>query len=248
MLRQAEPSCVLFKFKDDTNRRHITKAAQIPQVLSKMKEYFDGTYRPATQANTIWCEVKIGFNIEKETMFDDVKYLLKEHGDFAFYEKALQYRKVTCFGYLLFSTWTMDRTRIMESLELCCSEEFGKDIIINAVWRKISDPFTATRNWNRGNKNKTKNSTLQNEEEVKAIHLECETGKEEDYAHMIGRLYSTERTATPCGEALRFVGYSSRHQNTSFLRKLNTLRNRQAWFGANVGTMRTYVLPSLISR
>ena len=126
MLRQADPSCVVFKFKDDMNRRHITTSKQIPQVMPKMKEYFDGTYRPSTQASTTWCEVKIGFNVEKETMFDDIKYLLKEHGDFAFYEKALQYRKVTCFGYLLFSTWTMERKRIIESLELCCEQEFKK--------------------------------------------------------------------------------------------------------------------------
>ena len=124
--------CVLYKFKDSTNRRHITKAEQIPQVLSKMKEYFDGNYHPSIQASTAWCEVKIGFNVDKETMFDDVKYLLKEHGDFAFYAKTIQYQKVTCFGYLLFSTWTMDKKRVMESLEVCCEEEFKQQIQINA--------------------------------------------------------------------------------------------------------------------
>ena len=132
MPRQADPSCVLYKFKDSTNRRHITKAEQIPQVLSKMKEYFDGNYHPSIQASTAWCEVKNGFNVDKETMFDDVKYLLKEHGDFAFYAKTLQYQKVTCFGYLLFSTWTMDKKRVMESLEVCCEEEFKQQIQINA--------------------------------------------------------------------------------------------------------------------
>lgn len=152
-----------------------------------MQEYFDGTYRPSTQASTAWCEVKIGFNVEKETMFDDVKYLLKEHGDFDFYEKALQYRKVTCFGYLLFSTWTMDRKRVQESRELCCEQEFIKKIILNAVWRKISDPFSATRNWNHNKKDNEKKKSMAKDDEVKALHLECEAGKEKDYAYMISR-------------------------------------------------------------
>ena len=245
MLRQADPSCVIFKFKDDTSRRHITLSSQIPQVLSKMKEYFDGTYRPSTQAATVWCEMKIGFNVEKETMFDDIKYLLKEHGDFAFYEKALQYRKVVCFGYLLFSTWTMDRQRVIDSITLCCEREFNRDIIINAVWRKISDPFNGTRRWNKSSKDKAKLQTLSNDEDVKALHLECEAGKEEDYSAMIAKLYSTQRTTAPCGEAMRFVGYSTRYQNTDFIRKLNTLRNRQAWFTASIGTMRTYEIVEL---
>jgi len=245
MLRQADPSCVIFKFKDSTNRRHITKSEQIPQVLSKMKEYFDGNYRPSTQASIAWCEVKIGFNIDRETMFDDVKYLLKEHGDFAFYAKALQYQKVTCFGYLLFSTWTMDKKRVMESLEVCCEEEFKQEIQINAVWRKISDPFNATRGWNKNKKDRAKEKAMNNDDDAKALHLECEAGKEDNYASMIAKLYSTQRTTTPCGEGMRFVGYSSRYQNTSFLRKLNTLRNRQAWFSASVGTMRTYEIAEL---
>ena len=246
MLRQADPACVLFKFKDDANRKHITTPQQIPQVMSKMKEFFDGTYRPSIQASTAWCEVKIGSNVDKETMFDDVKYLLKEYVDFAFYEKALQYRKVTCFGYFLFSTWTMERKQVVEGLENCCKVEFNKEIIVNAVWRKISDPFSATRNWNRGkNYQNNKTNSMNKDLDVKALHLECEAGKEEDYAYMIGRLYSTQRTTVPCGEAMRFVGYSTRYQNTSFLRKLTTLRNKQAWFEASVGTMMTYKIAEL---
>ena len=245
MLRQADPSCVIFKFKDDTNRRHITSSPQIPQVLSKMKEYFDGTYRPSTQASLVWCELKIGFNVDKETMFDDVKYLLKEHGDFAFYEKALQYRKVVCLGYLLFSTWTMDKQRVVDSITLCCDREFNRDIIINAVWRKISDPFRSTRGGNKNSRDNAKLKAMNKEEDVKALHLECEAGKEDDYSALMAKLYSTTRTTTPCGEAMRFVGYSTRYQNTDFIRKLNTLRNRQAWFTASIGTMRTYEIAEL---
>ena len=81
---------------------------------------------------------------------------------------------------------------------------------------------------------------MNNDDDVRALHLECEAGKEDTDTSMIAKLYSTQRITTPCGEGMRFVGYSSRYQNTSFLCKLNTLCNRLAWFGASVGTMRTY--------
>ena len=40
-----------------------------------------------------WAEIKIGFNGEEETVMEDIKYLLKENGDYLLYPKALQVEK-----------------------------------------------------------------------------------------------------------------------------------------------------------
>ena len=235
-LQKAAPECVIFKYKDKTNSKRITKASQIPLVLSKIKEYFDGKYRPSTTPMDAWAEIKIGFNGEEETVMEDIKYLLKENGDYLLYPKALQVEKTNIFGYLLFSVRTMCRERLIMTLEQYAEVEFKRKIKVNVIWRKIVDPVLVNRG---GRKIKTQNNNGDNTT-VQAYHLECENGYEDEYATLVARMYSSRRNRPPCAERMRFIGLSQRYQNSSFLRTQSQLRTKQLWFLASIGTAKSY--------
>lgn len=81
--------------------------------------------------------------------------------------------------------------------------------------------------------------------DVQAYHLECEAGREDDYAKTVAWLYSSTRNEPPCDEQMRFIGLSQRYQNTNFLRTQSLLRTKQLWFLASVGTAKSYEIAEL---
>ena len=93
----------------------------------------------------IWAEVKIGFNAEQETMMEDIKFLLKENGEFLLYPKALQVEKANVFGYLLFSVRSMERARLIETIQHYADIELNKKLEINAIWRRVVDRVIVPR-------------------------------------------------------------------------------------------------------
>ena len=172
-LCKADPDCVVFKYKDKTNTKRITTASQMPLVLSKMKEYFDGRYRPSTKAMDVWTEIKIRFNADRKTLMEDLKYLLKENGEFLLYPKAKTY----VFGYLLFSVRSIERERLIETIQMYELDELNVKLEINAIWRKIIDPVIMPHGVRKPVAKGDGNA-------VQAYHLECEAGREDDYADM----------------------------------------------------------------
>ena len=91
-LIKVDKSLVLYKYKDKSCTSYINRPNQIPDTPSRMREFFFGKYRPKSESQNIWMEVKIGINIDPETFFADARCLLEDRAgreDFIF-KKDLQ--------------------------------------------------------------------------------------------------------------------------------------------------------------
>lgn len=98
--------------------------------MSKIKLYFNGRFRPNSSSTTIWPNLRIWFNIDSETFFEDAKSLLDDKGNYGLYKKDIQAAETSDAGFLLFSNIYQDRERVKEAiLHQCkmiyfCNSEF----------------------------------------------------------------------------------------------------------------------------
>lgn len=239
-LLKVDKDFVLYVYKDDNTASYIKLPTQVPEVMSKIKNYFHGRFRPNSSPSNIWPDVRIGFNIDSETFFDDAKSLLDDKGNYGLYKKDIQAAETTDIGFLLFSNVYQDRERVRDAILHQCSHIYLINPQLTLRWRKVIDPSQPKAQWKNGKRQKTN----KDEQEVKALYVEVVSGTETQVATALGAMYSKQVTG-PDDEKMRFIPSPTSVQHSQVLEKYGDIIRRQAWYAAGIARAACFDLTNI---
>ena len=214
----------------------INHPDKIPDTPSKIKEYFHGRYRPNAKAMTIWPDIKIGFNTEEDSFFEDCSALLGEKGEFGLYKKDIQAEETEEVGFLLFSTQQHDKKRLRTAIIKRTEETYKFKPELSLRWRKVMDPTTM-----RKGQGKAKS----NEKPIKALYIEVIKGTGTKISRSLAKMYSTTLANPPDMEKMRFIPSPQYAQNIGIHEKYSELISRQSWFLKFTSRMTSYEIAHL---
>ena len=121
-LVKVDTTCVLYKFQDTTNTQFINNPTQVPEMPSKIKEYFKGRYRSNSKQQDVWFEFRIGFTKPEEIFIEDARALLQSKPGMVLWKKDLQVEEVEEVGFFLFSRLQQNKKRIIATLKRCIKD------------------------------------------------------------------------------------------------------------------------------
>ena len=192
-LLKVDKDFVLYFYNDESNAGYIKLPTQVPEVILKIKLYFHGRYRPNSAANAIWPELRIGFNVDSETFFEDAKGLLDDKGNYGLYRKEIQAAETVVAGFLLSSNVYQDRARVKKAILHQCAHIFLFYPEITLRWRKVNDPSIPKAQWKQRNKAKP----TENDQDTKALHVEVIKGMEDKMISAMASMYSKQYDTGP---------------------------------------------------
>ena len=240
-LLKIDTSVKLYEYMDKANKKFINNPTQIPETPSKIKSFFHGRYRPNSKSITIWPDVKVGFNIEPETFFEDVTALFQDTKTFGLFKKDLQAEETEEIGFLLFSSRQHDVQRLRKTIQTRTHDTYGFTPQLSLRWRKMVDP-TKTFRGKKGTRKDIKNTK---NDSPQALYIEVIKGTSTRILRSISRMYSKKLNKFPDNEKMRFIPSPTYIQNTYIHERYSELINRQNWYLMYSKTMTSFEIHSL---
>ena len=219
-LLKIDKKLLIFEHNDANNIRYISSPQQIPDTLSNIQKFFDGSYRPNSEQLVIWFQLKIGIDVPEESnFFMDAKCLFDEKKKHAIYRKDIQVPETETIGYFLFSHGKQNRDRLTETIQFLLKEYYKITNPISFRWQKVITRFAG------------KGQNMDNNENIsKAYHIEVGKGTGDAISKAIAHMYSSTRKNKPHNEKMRFVPYPRFLQNTATTIQYNKIKLKQAWY------------------
>jgi hypothetical protein len=157
--------------------------------FSQVKRYFSRLF-PRPEGGQYYCNVIIALTNGVVWVTENIKRSLQDN-KIGLWKCPTDCEQVSEVGWLLYSTRLQDPERISNMLSKITNEEIG------VRWR----PVCTSSSFNR--KKQDQNSDDRNQ--VRALHIECDSKKVQFVKHKIAKLYGTTVKQFPDGTKMRLI-------------------------------------------
>jgi hypothetical protein len=212
-LQECDPSLILYTWSDD-NLAHISKPSQVPRTISDLRRYISRA-RPLPAGGSLYTSIRLGHTQPmKDRIIADMGWWLEKqkHG---LYLRPIQAENTEVVGWLLYSTRNMNIEHLTTAIKSETHHRFEVGLRHRVIWIDAKGPIPDSL-------------------KVYAIHVEVDGKKFAEAKRWFFNTYSPNSTSFPNGIKMRIVPEITSRSSVDLKVKLERLRNRQAFFLAQL--------------
>ena len=174
--------------------------------LAEIKEFFKGA-RPIPNGGKLFMKIKASFKSSVKELIGNAEWFHSNNKEL-FRPSSIQACHVDIVGWLLYSTRSMDKERLQETLTQAIGEQ------VSVRWMRINDGS----GWVKGR---------DTSQDPRALHIECDAHLSNKIELSIKTIYGTSSNTFPLHVRMRFVPAFSKLVDMGSISKFRVLTNRQ---------------------
>jgi hypothetical protein len=170
-----DDSLVIYPWFKASTSSKIQESRFIPETMGAFKTYFHQA-NPRVDGGFVYMRIWLGHNKDPAVLQDDLEWWQKSK-KYGLYPRSVQAENIAVVGWLLYSTRAID----CKALQLAFNARFKGKFEVGCRYRMISLGV-------RG--------SVPKDQQVKAIHIECDSEVQFELKIGLNQIYASERTKT----------------------------------------------------
>jgi hypothetical protein len=223
--KEMDPTITVLPWSATSSQAKLKDARSIPEQMGAFKMYFHQA-QPKVAGGHVYMRVWLAHDKEPELLQEDLRWWMQNQ-QFGLYPRSVQAENISGVGWLLYSTKEVNCTALKDAIE----KRLGNKYEIGCRFKMISLGV-------RG--------AVAKENQVKAIHIECDSADQFDVKVALSKIYASEKNDDyPNGIRLRLVPEINSMIAPDTRQSVSRLRARQDNFQKKVATCISWDIDAL---